>query len=318
MRHQKARCESTGRIGVLKGSSEPPASEGSVLTEAVRSLRITLEMIKFEHTLFALPFALLGALLAADGFPPMRTLGWILLAMVGARSAAMAFNRLVDRDYDRANPRTSRRAIPAGLVNVTFVRLFIVASAGLFLLAASRLNRLAFALSPVALASVLLYSYTKRFTTWSHLVLGWCLAMAPSGGWIAVRGSLAEPTPYMLSLAVMTWVAGFDIIYACQDTEFDRANGLYSLPARWGMPRALGMARALHLITFVSLTLVFLSAHLHLGGLLGLALTAALLIRQHRLVSPTDLSRVNEAFFTTNAWVSVILLLFMGGDVLLR
>lgn len=290
----------------------------SLVTGLVGSTRTTLEMIKFEHTLFALPFALLGAVLAADGLPPARVVFWIIVAMVGARSAAMAFNRLVDRDYDARNPRTSRRAIPAGLVSLRFVRFFIVAAAALFFLAASQLNRLTLQLSPVALGSVLFYSYTKRFTTWSHLVLGWCLGIAPSAAWIAVRGSLSDPIPYLLSLAVVTWVAGFDIIYACQDVEFDRKVGLYSLPARWGIPPALWMARGLHLITFVSLVAVFLLAHLHALGFLGLTLTAALLVRQHRLVAPDDLSRVNEAFFTTNAWLSVILLVLMGCDVILR
>ena len=282
------------------------------------SMRTTLEMIKFEHTLFALPFALLGAVLAADGLPPARVVFWIIVAMVGARSAAMAFNRLVDRNYDARNPRTSRRAIPAGLVSLRFVRFFIVAAAALFFLAASQLNRLTLRLSPVALGSVLFYSYTKRFTMWSHLVLGWCLGIAPSAAWIAVRGSLSDPLPYLLSLAVVTWVAGFDIIYACQDVEFDRRVGLYSLPARWGILLALWMARGLHVITFMSLVAVFFLAHLHILGFLGLVATAALLVRQHRLVAPDDLSRVNEAFFTTNAWLSVILLVFMGCDVILR
>lgn len=289
----------------------------SPLMGLLGSTRTTLEMIKFEHTLFALPFALLGAILAADGFPPARVLFWIIVAMVGARSAAMAFNRLVDRDFDARNPRTNRRAIPAGLVSLRFVRLFIVASAALFFLAASQLNRLTLLLSPVALGSVLLYSYTKRFTTWSHLVLGWCLGMAPSAAWIAVRGSLSDPLPFLLSLAVATWVAGFDIIYASQDVEFDRTAGLYSLPARWGILPALWIARGLHLLTFVSLVAVFLLAELHVFGFLGLIVTAALLVRQHRLVAPDDLSRVNEAFFTTNAWLSVIVLVLMGCDVIL-
>lgn len=300
-----------------------PTSDGergrrSLMAGLLESTRTTLEMIKFEHTLFALPFALLGAVLAADGLPPARVIFWIIVAMVGARSAAMAFNRLVDRDYDARNPRTSRRAIPAGLVSLRFVRFFITGASALFFLAASQLNRLTLQLSPVALGCVLFYSYTKRFTTWSHLVLGWCLGIAPSAAWIAVRGSLSDPIPYLLSLAVLTWVAGFDIIYACQDVDFDRKVGLYSLPARWGIGPALWMARGLHLVTFLSLVAVFLLARLRVLGFLGLAVTAALLVRQHRLVAPNDLSRVNEAFFTTNAWLSVILLILMGGDVLLR
>ncbi len=283
-----------------------------------RNTCITLEMIKIEHTLFALPFALLGAVFAARGLPDGRTLGWILVAMVGARSAAMAFNRLVDREFDRENPRTRNRALPTGQVSLGYVRAFVVVSAGLFFLAAAMLNRLTLMLAPVALASILLYSYTKRFTEYSHLVLGWCLSMAPTGAWIAVRGALEEPLPLVLSLAVMMWVAGFDVIYACQDVDFDRRVGLYSLPARFGLRRALKIARGFHAISFLSLVGVFHLAHLRWLGGLGLGATLLLLVRQHRLVRPDDLSRVNEAFFTANAGVSLILLLTMGGDVLLR
>src|SRR5262249_31540508 len=193
-----------------------------------RSLKITLDMIKIEHTLFALPFAFLGAVLAARGLPAWDRVLWIVVAMVGARSAAMAFNRLVDREYDSANPRTKTRAIPAGLLSARFVSVFTVASAALFFLAAFMLNRLTLILSPIALASILFYSYTKRFTSLSHLVLGWCLSIAPTGAWIAVRGAIDSPSPLLLSLAVMLWTAGFDVIYACQDRDFDAQSGLHS------------------------------------------------------------------------------------------
>jgi 4-hydroxybenzoate polyprenyltransferase len=303
-------------MGVRVMSARPARS--SPAKALWRSTRLTLEMIKIEHTLFALPFALLGAILAAGGLPNGRTLFWILVAMVGARSAAMAFNRLVDREFDSQNPRTRDRALPAGRVSPSYVRAFVIVAAAVFLLAAAMLNRLTLLLAPVALASILGYSYTKRFTEYSHLVLGWCLAIAPTGAWIAVRGALDDPLPLVMSLAVMTWVAGFDIIYACQDVEFDRKMGLHSFPARWGIRRALWIARGLHAITFLSLVGVFRLAHLRELGGVGLALTLLLLIRQHRLVRPDDLSRVNEAFFTTNASVSLLLLCTIGGDVLLR
>lgn len=206
----------------------------------LRSLKITLEMIKIEHTLFALPFALLGAVIAARGIPSLRILFWIVIAMVGARSAAMAFNRLVDRRYDAANPRTSMRALPAGLLTARFVGLFTLASAALFFVASWQLNRLTLLLSPVALASVLAYSYTKRFTSLSHIVLGWCLAIAPTGAWIAVRGAIDSPIPLLLSLAVLLWTAGFDIIYACQDRDFDETAGLQSIPRRLGIAGHFG------------------------------------------------------------------------------
>lgn len=283
-----------------------------------RNTRLTLEMIKIEHTLFALPFALLGAILAADGLPDGRTLFWILVAMVGARSSAMAFNRLVDCEFDRQNPRTQNRALPAGRVSPGYVRAFVVVSAAVFLLAAAMLNRLTLMLAPLALASILLYSYTKRFTEYSHLVLGWCLAIAPTGAWIAVRGALDNWLPLVVSLAVMMWVAGFDVIYACQDVDFDRRAGLRSLPARFGLRRALQIARVFHGIAFASLVWAFRLAGLRWLGGAGLVATLLLLIRQHRLVRPDDLSRVNEAFFTTNAGVSLILLFTMGGEVLLR
>lgn len=282
-----------------------------------RSLKTTLEMIKIEHTLFALPFAFLGAVLAANGLPTGRQIFWIIVAMVGARSAAMAFNRLVDRRFDAANPRTATRAIPAGLLSVQFVAFFTIVSAALFFLAAAMLNRLTLLLSPVALFSVLFYSYTKRFTSLSHLALGWALSIAPTGAWIAVRGAIDSPVPLLLSLAVMLWTAGFDIIYACQDREFDAETGLNSIPQRFGIERALWISRGLHAAMFAALVWVYFLTGLHWIGLLGITATAALLVYQHRLVRADDLSRLNMAFFNTNAYVSVILFVTIAADVFL-
>jgi 4-hydroxybenzoate polyprenyltransferase len=283
----------------------------------LRSLKITLEMIKIEHTLFALPFAFLGAVLAARGLPSGWQILWIIVAMVGARSAAMAFNRLIDRRYDAANPRTASRALPAGLLSVQFVATFTIVSAALFFLAAAMLNQLTLLLSPIALGSVLFYSYTKRFTSLSHLVLGWCLSIAPTGAWVAVRGAIDSPVPLLLSLAVLLWTAGFDIIYACQDHEFDVRAGLHSLPQRFGIARALWLARGLHAAMFAALLAIYFLTGLHWLGLLGILATAALLIYQHRLVRADDLSRLNVAFFTTNAYVSVILFLTIAADIFL-
>lgn len=283
----------------------------------LRSLKTTFEMIKIEHTLFALPFAFLGAVLAADGLPDGRTIFWIVVAMVGARSAAMAFNRLVDRKFDAANPRTKMRALPAGLLSVQFVVLFTLVSAGLFFLAALMLNRMTLLLSPIALVSVLFYSYTKRFTALSHLVLGWCLSIAPTGAWIAVRGAIDSPTPLLLSLAVLLWTAGFDILYACQDQEFDAGAGLHSIPQRVGIARALWIARGLHAAMLATLAWIFFVSDLHWPGLIGIIFTGLLLLRQHRLVRADDLSRLDLAFFNTNAYVSVILLVTIAADVFL-
>lgn len=287
-------------------------------TNAARSVRTTLEMIKIEHTLFALPFAFLGAVLAARGLPTAWQLLWITLAMVGARSAAMTFNRIADRHIDAMNPRTRTRAIPAGLLSVRFAWAFTVIAATLFFVAAFMLNRLTLLLSPVALASVLLYSYTKRFTSLSHLVLGWCLAIAPTGAWIAVRGSLDSPVPLLLSLVVLLWTAGFDVLYACQDFDFDRRAGLRSIPARVGVSSALWLARALHLGAFSALVGLYLTVQLGWLALAGLVATGALIVYQHSLVRADDLSRLNAAFFTTNAFVSVILFVTFGGAMLLR
>ena len=283
---------------------------------AIRNLRVTLEMIKIEHTLFALPFAFLGALLAANGLPTARQILWITLAMVGARSAAMAFNRLVDRDFDANNPRTATRALPAGALSVNFARGFVVASGVLFFVAAAMLNRLTLLLAPVALGSVLLYSYTKRWTRFCHLVLGWCLCIAPTGAWIAVRGALDSPAPLLLSLLVMLWTAGFDILYACQDAAFDGAAGLRSVPERFGVARSLWIARGLHAGAWLALVALYSRTHLGALALAGVGAAGALLLYQHTLVKAHDLSRLNAAFFTTNAFVSVILLATFGGAML--
>ncbi len=284
----------------------------------VSNIRTTLEMIKIEHTLFALPFALLGAVLAARGLPSFSQLLWIAVAMVGARSTAMAFNRIADKDYDARNPRTKARAIPAGKLSVVFVLIFTIAGAGMFLFAAAMLNRLTLILSPLALASVMLYSYTKRWTTLSHLILGWCLAIAPTGAWIAVRGTIDSPAPLLLSLVVLLWTAGFDVLYACQDYDFDRREGLYSIPARFGIARALWISRGLHAGAFAALVLLYFVTNLGLLAIIGVIATGALLIYQHTLVRANDLSKLNAAFFTTNAFVSVILFLSFGSAVLFQ
>ena len=285
------------------------------MASITRNLGTTLEMIKIEHTLFALPFAFLGAVLAAHGLPTATQILWITLAMVGARSTAMAFNRIADKDYDARNPRTRMRAIPAGALSFGFVLVFTFFGAGIFVFAAAMLNPLTLLLSPVALASVVLYSYTKRWTLLSHLVLGWCLAIAPTGAWIAVRGSIDSPAPLLLSLIVMLWTAGFDVLYACQDYEFDRREGLHSIPAQFGIARSLWISRLLHAGAFAALLALYFVTHLGLLAVIGLIATGALLIYQHTLVRADDLSGLNAAFFTTNAFVSVILFLTFGGAV---
>ncbi|HKR15650.1 MAG TPA: UbiA-like polyprenyltransferase [Pyrinomonadaceae bacterium] len=288
------------------------------MSTLIKNTRTTLEMIKIEHTLFALPFAFLGALLAARGLPTVWQVLWIVVAMVGARSTAMAFNRLADRHIDARNPRTASRALPAGLLSVGFVWAFIIISAALFLVAAAMLNRLTLILAPIALASVLLYSLTKRWTQFSHIVLGWCLSIAPTGAWIAVRGEFGSPVPLILSLVVLLWTAGFDILYACQDYDFDRREGLRSIPARFGIARALWIARGLHAAAFLALVCLYLLTGLGPVAFAGVIATGALLVYQHRLVRADDLQRLNAAFFTTNAFVSVILLVTFGSAVFLH
>jgi 4-hydroxybenzoate polyprenyltransferase len=288
------------------------------MVTVTRNIRTTLEMIKIEHTLFALPFAFLGAVLAAQGLPTVAQIFWITLAMVGARSTAMAFNRVADRDYDARNERTKTRAIPAGALSVVFVSVFTVVAAAVFFFAAAMLNRLTLILAPIALASIVLYSYTKRWTALSHLILGWCLAIAPAGAWIAVRGAIDNPLPLLLSLVVMLWTAGFDVLYACQDYEFDRREGLYSIPARFGIACSLWISRLLHAGAFAALLALYFTAHLGILALIGVIATGGLLVYQHTLVRADDLGRLNAAFFTTNAFVSVILLVTFGGAVLFR
>jgi 4-hydroxybenzoate polyprenyltransferase len=283
----------------------------------LHNLRVTLEMIKWEHSIFALPFALCGAMLAAGGLPTAHQLIWIVVAMVTARSAAMAFNRLADSSIDAANPRTSTRALPAGQLTPLFVTTFIVVSSAVFVMAAAQLNRMALWLSPVALAVLLLYSYTKRFTRWSHLVLGFALGIAPAAAWIAVRGSL-DPRILLLTVAVTFWVAGFDVLYACQDFEFDRQTGLHSIPRYFGVGRALWVARIFHLIMLALLIVLLWSFGLGKIAVAGVAVVAALLAYEHSLVSSDDLSKLNAAFFTMNGVIAVLFFVFVAGDLLLR
>jgi 4-hydroxybenzoate polyprenyltransferase len=282
-----------------------------------QKLKTTLEMIKFEHTLFALPFAFLGAVLAANGLPTVWQIVWITVAMFGARSAAMTFNRIIDRKFDAENPRTANRELPSGKLSISFAWTFFIASVVLFEIAAYSLNWLTFALSPVALLSILGYSYAKRFTSFAHLILGWSLAISPAAAWIAVRGAIDSEVPLLLSLLVMMWTAGFDVLYACQDFEFDRKNGLRSIPARFGIKNSLWIARLFHAQAFIVLILLYLVTELGWLALVGVLTVGALMIYQHTLVKPNDLSRMNAAFFTTNAFVSVILFVTFGGAVFL-
>ena len=264
-----------------------------------------------------LPFALCGAMLAANGLPSAHVLAWIIVAMVTARSAAMAFNRLADASIDAANPRTQTRALPAGTLTPSFVITFVLVSCALFVFAASQLNRLSFILSPLALAIILLYSYTKRFTRWSHLVLGFAMGIAPSAAWIAVRGSL-DPKILLLTAAVTFWGAGFDVLYACQDYEFDREAGLHSIPRYFGISKSLWISRLFHfimLLLLVSLVVVFGLGKLAIAGVVAVAL---LLAYEHSLVSPRDLSKLNAAFFTMNGVISVVFFFCVAGDLLLR
>ncbi len=282
-----------------------------------QKIAITLEMIKWEHSIFALPFALTAAMLASSGWPPLRKLVWITACMVLARSAGMAFNRWADAEIDGANPRTKMRAIPAGALSREFVGWFTLTASVLFLYAASQLNLLTLLLAPPELAVVLLYSYTKRFTKWSHLVLGFALGTAPAAAWIAIRGSL-DARILVLTSMVLCWVGGFDTLYACQDADHDRRAGLRSVPASLGVPGAFLLARGLH-IAMLGLALWML--HLFaLGALsrIGVALVGALLCYEHMIVSPGDLRRLNAAFFTMNGLISVVFFGFVAADVLGR
>ncbi len=283
----------------------------------LKNLRVTLEMIKWEHSVFAMPFALCGAMLAARGVPTPHQLLWIIVAMVAARSAAMSFNRLADASIDAANPRTRTRALPAGVLTQGFVRNFVILACGVFVLAAWQLNRLAFLLCPLALTILLLYSYTKRWTRWSHLVLGFALGIAPAAAWISVRGSL-DPRILLLTAAVTFWVGGFDVLYACQDLQFDQQAGLHSIPRYCGIGNALWIARAFHL--FMLLLLASLVWVFGLGNfaVLGVIAVFLLLAYEHSLVSEDDLRKLNAAFFTMNGIIAVVFFVFLALDLLFR
>jgi 4-hydroxybenzoate polyprenyltransferase len=278
-------------------------------------IRVVLEMIKFEHSVFALPFALTGALLAArasrQGWPTLRQVVWIVLAMVAARSAAMTINRIVDLRYDRENPRTSKRALATGELSVAFAWLFTIVAVGMFLVAAWQLNRLALELAPVALAILFFYSFTKRFTNWSHLFLGFALGISPAAAWIAVTGGL-DLRILILCAAVTLWVGGFDVLYACQDVDYDRRAGLFSVPKRFGIARALLISRAMHVGVVVLLGLLAASFALPWPAWLGVAVVAALLTYEHSLVKADDLSKLDAAFFAVNGYISLLFLLFWG------
>ncbi|MGA3133425.1 MAG: UbiA-like polyprenyltransferase [Terracidiphilus sp.] len=280
-------------------------------------IRTTLEMIKWEHSIFALPFALTAMLLASGGLPPWRTVAWIMVAMVAARSAAMAFNRWADAELDAANPRTSRRAIPAGLLTRKFVLGFTCLAAIVFVAAAGELNRLTLLLSPVALGVLLGYSYLKRFTRFSHLGLGLALGLAPAAAWIAVRGSL-DPRILALTAAVTLWAGGFDVLYACQDCDHDRVAGLHSLPQALGLAAAFHAARAMHVLALWALAWFAWLFHFGLAGWLGVVAVGLLLAYEHSIVSPRDLRRLNAAFFTMNGVIAIVFLAFVSADLWLR
>ncbi|HKJ64893.1 MAG TPA: UbiA-like polyprenyltransferase [Desulfopila sp.] len=273
-----------------------------------KKVQVLLEMIKFKLTIFAMPFAFMGAFLAAGGVPGPAVFLWIVVAMIGARTAAMGFNRIVDRKYDKANPRTADRAIPAGEVHLWEAWLMVVVAGGLFFFACYRLNPLTLMLSPLALALTLFYSLTKRFTSLCHLILGVALSFSPLGGWVAVSGSL-ENYPFALSLGVLFWVAGFDTIYACLDADFDRNAKLHSLPSRLGRKNAFRLAGAFHVTAFILFGLTGIQTQLNIFYYGGLFVAAAALYNQHRLVRPTDLSRIHAAFFSMNGFISVALFL---------
>jgi 4-hydroxybenzoate polyprenyltransferase len=280
-------------------------------------IRILLEMIKFEHTVFALPFALLGGFLAAGGVPDLSVLGWIILAMAGARTSAMGFNRIADRHFDRDNPRTAGRALPAGAVRLWEAWAMVLIAAALFFFACAHLNRLTLLISPFALGLTFFYSLTKRFTWLCHVILGCALAFSPFGGWIAVRGDW-QGFPWTLSAAVLLWVAGFDTVYACLDADFDRYAGLFSLPSRFGRERAFRLAVILHLLAFILFVATGLQAGLHLVYFLGVGVTAAALFYQHLIVNPRDLSRIGMSFFTMNGLISLTLFLAAWLDLFLN
>src|SRR5246127_4514962 len=278
-------------------------------------IRTVLEMIKFEHSVFALPFALTGALLAAratrNSWPTLRQILWIVVAMVAARSAAMTINRIVDLRYDRENPRTKQRALATGVLSVSFAWTFTVIAVAVFFLAAWQLNTLALKLAPVAIAILFFYSFTKRFTTWSHLFLGFSLGISPAAAWIAITGGL-DWRMLILCGAVTLWVGGFDVLYACQDVDYDKAAGLFSIPKRFGIARALLIARAMHVGVVVLLVCLAASFALPWPAWVGIGVVAALLAYEHSLVKADDLSRLDAAFFAVNGYISLLFLLFWG------
>lgn len=305
----------------MHGSMANDRNTNAASTEApkglIAKLRTTLEMIKFEHSIFALPFALTGAMLAARGWPAWRQVLWLIVAMVGARSAAMTFNRIADLKLDALNPRTRMRALPTGQLSLRFALGFTLLSCALLVLAARELSPLAFKLSPLALALLLVYSYTKRFTVLSHIVLGACLGMSPIAAWIALRGDVSLSV-LLLGAAVTLWTAGFDIIYACQDVEFDHALGLHSIPKRYGIRAALYTSAILHVLMFALLVTVARMENLGWVAMAGLIAVACLLTYEHALVKPSDLSRVNAAFFTVNGYVSVLFFVTWATDILIH
>jgi 4-hydroxybenzoate polyprenyltransferase len=288
----------------------------TVVRNILHNTGTTLEMIKWEHSVLTLPFGLTGAVLAARGIPNMHTSIWIVVALVAARSAAMAFNRLVDADIDADNPRTKIRAIPAGKLSKSFVFWFVVAAAVVLGFAAWELNPLAFHLSPLALGVVFFYSFTKRFTRWAHVVLGIAMGIAPAAAWIAVRGSF-DPRILLLTGAVVFWGAGFDILYSCQDYEYDRGADVYSVPKAFGIRNALIIARLFHVITGALLVAMVIAFGLGKIAIAGVGLVVLLLVFEHSLVKHDDLSRLNAAFFTMNGFISMGFLFFIAADLLL-
>jgi 4-hydroxybenzoate polyprenyltransferase len=304
---------------MLEGTSNraqtPPPVEAA--ERLMQKVRVTLEMIKFEHSVFALPFALIGAMLAVHGWPAWRQIFWLIVAMVAARSAAMTFNRVVDRKMDALNPRTRMRALPTGRLSLRFAVGFTVVSSAVLVLAAWELNRLAFELSPIALAILLLYSYAKRFTLFTHLILGIADGLSPIAAWIAVRGDISR-SAILLGAAVALWVAGFDLIYACQDVEFDRGHGVHSVPRRFGVATALYASIAFHAAMLTLLVVVARMEHLGVIAFAGVGLIGALLGYEHWLVRPKDLSRVNAAFFTINGYISILFFVTWGAALLIH
>jgi 4-hydroxybenzoate polyprenyltransferase len=307
---QPAKIPGTGYNTQVPGLHEMPH-------KTLHNIRVTLDMIKWEHSFLTLPFGLTGAVIAANGVPALRTLGWICVAMVAARSAAMAFNRLVDADIDALNPRTSIRALPAGLLTRQFVLWFTVAASALLIFAAWMLNPLAFYLSPLALIIVFAYSYTKRFTRWAHLFLGLAMGIAPAAAWVAVRGAI-DARVLIVTAAVMFWGGGFDILYSCQDYQYDVASGLYSVPRAFGIPGALRLARAFHVIAFGFFAWMLFSFDLGHLAIAGVTITGVALLYEHTLVKADDLSRLNAAFFTTNGFISMLILFAVTADRIMQ